>query len=152
MAHRRSGGSPPQSFQWTAQVLGQKTDFVITDFGSELFFVITQSAKIGSFVQATASEPKQEDALDESGLSKGERTHDVQVLFGDRRAEHYRSYARALIELVASRCSKSVLLGIHLKEHSMEGFRVILKELRERIAPVTTVPDEDDDDAELLER
>eukprot|EP00440_Ansanella_granifera_P010268 gb/GFBE01011137.1/.p1 GENE.gb/GFBE01011137.1/~~gb/GFBE01011137.1/.p1 ORF type:complete len:153 (+),score=20.04 gb/GFBE01011137.1/:1-459(+) len=152
MAMRRGGGNPPQSHQWDADILGVRTDFVITDFGSELFFVITQSAKIGALVQATASEPKEEDGSDLGGLRKGERTYDVQVVFGDRRVEHHRLYARALIELVASRSPKSVLLGIHLKEHSVEAFRLILKELRERIAPLTVPPEEEDDDLDALER
>ncbi|CAE8672128.1 unnamed protein product, partial [Polarella glacialis] len=143
------GRGPPKSFQFEADIMGVHTDFVITDFGSELFFLITQSAKIGSLVQASASAPKDDEAdpLGDSGPGRGgERTYDVQVLFGDRRAEHYRSYARALIELVASRSSKSVMLGIHLKEHSVEGFRKILGELKDKIAPMTVSEEDEDDD------
>merc|ERR1719401_2851938 len=111
----------PQSIQFAAPIAGTATDFVITDFGSELFVVITQSAKIGSLLEATASEAKE-------GLDGLERVYDVRVLFGDRRAEHYRSYARALIELIATRSTKSVLLGIMLKEHTVEGFRQVMQE------------------------
>merc|ERR1712187_153321 len=96
------------------------------------------SAKIGSLIQASASE--------ETG--EGERVYEVRVLFGDRRAEHYRAYARALIELIASQSSKSLLLGIALKEHSVEGLRQIIGELRERI--VVVAPPVDSDDEELL--
>mmetsp|Transcript_96099 Transcript_96099/g.310296 ORF Transcript_96099/g.310296 Transcript_96099/m.310296 type:complete len:142 (+) Transcript_96099:41-466(+) len=139
MMHRMAAsGRAPQTIQFAQSISGVATDFVITDFGTELFIVITQSCKIGSLIQASASELKE-------GENGSSRVYEVQVLFGDRRAEHYRAYARALIELVASRSSKSVLLGIALKEHSTEGFRQVLQELRGRLGPVTAPPDEEDD-------
>merc|ERR1719401_323473 len=128
----------PQSIQFAAPIAGTATDFVITDFGSELFIVITQSAKIGSLLEASASEAKE--GLD----GQSERVYDVRVLFGDRRAEHYRSYARALIELIATRSTKSVLLGIMLKEHTVEGFRQVLQEVKEHLGLVALTPPDDD--------
>mmetsp|Transcript_56396 Transcript_56396/g.157163 ORF Transcript_56396/g.157163 Transcript_56396/m.157163 type:complete len:179 (-) Transcript_56396:93-629(-) len=130
-------GHGPRSLQFACVVGGQATDFVVTDFGSQLFVIITQSAKIGSLIEASSTEM----------LEGGDLTFDVRVLFGDRRAEHYRSYARAIIELIArSPSSKSLLLGIALREHSVEGMRQILRELRERIVSVARLPDADDDD------
>ncbi|CAE7261049.1 psmG3, partial [Symbiodinium pilosum] len=120
MAFRPAG--PPESHQWEAEIQGTPTSFVITDFGSELFFLITQNAKIGSLIQATASAPNSGDAADLGGLARGERTYDVQVLFGDRRQEHYRAIARSLIEVVAQKSSKPILLGIQLKEHNVDIF------------------------------
>mmetsp|Transcript_94228 Transcript_94228/g.281198 ORF Transcript_94228/g.281198 Transcript_94228/m.281198 type:complete len:139 (-) Transcript_94228:81-497(-) len=132
------GARVPQSVQFAASISGVHTDFVITDFGSELMFVITQSCKIGSFIEASATEPQE-------SVGTGEKVYDVRVLMGDRRAEHYRTYARALIEIVAARSGKSVLLGIALKEHSVDGFRQVIREIRERVAPMTAAPDEEDD-------
>ena len=40
-----------------------------------------------------------------------QRSFDVQVLFGDRKQEMYRALTRALIELVAEKSSKSLILG-----------------------------------------
>merc|ERR1712080_226614 len=111
---RRVAG--PKSVQFEASIEGVDTDFVITDFGSQLFIVITQSAKIGSLIEASVTSEE---------LRSGERIFDVRPLLGDRSAEHYRTYARALIEVVSSRSDKSVLLGIALKEHSVAGFRQI---------------------------
>lgn len=71
-----------------------------------------------------------------------QRTFDVQVLFGDRRQEHYRALARALIELVAAKSSKPLLLGIHLRENSAEMFRGILQQWREQLTIAT--PEEDE--------
>ena len=58
------------------------------------------------------------------------------MLFGDRRQEMYRALTRALIELVAEKSSKSLILGgsaqsvfdsisggIHLQESNKEMFR-----------------------------
>ncbi|CAE6970882.1 unnamed protein product [Symbiodinium natans] len=126
------------------EIQGTPTSFVITDYGSELFFLITQNAKIGSLIQATASAPNSGDMADMGGLARGERTYDVQVLFGDRRAEHYRAIARSLIEVVAQKSSKPILLGIHLKEHNVEIFRAILQQLREKIAPVVAAEEVDE--------
>jgi len=125
----------PQSVQFHVDIDGVATQFVITDFGSQLFFVITQSSKIGSLIEASASE------LEEGS----EKIFDVKVLFGDRRLEHYRTYARALIEIVSKRCTKSVLLGIALREHSADVFRQVLRAVQDRIAPVTLPPPDEDD-------
>eukprot|EP00927_Polykrikos_kofoidii_P060975 TRINITY_DN55869_c0_g1_i1.p1 TRINITY_DN55869_c0_g1~~TRINITY_DN55869_c0_g1_i1.p1 ORF type:complete len:211 (-),score=39.22 TRINITY_DN55869_c0_g1_i1:292-864(-) len=129
------GGPGPKSLQFACSVSGQATDFVITDFGSQLFIVITQSAKIGSLIEATSTEMQE----------GGQRVYDVKVIFGDRRAEHYRSYARALIELITKQSSKSLLLGIALKEHSLDSFKQIVSELRARIVS-TVMPPLDEDD------
>mmetsp|Transcript_64392 Transcript_64392/g.184973 ORF Transcript_64392/g.184973 Transcript_64392/m.184973 type:complete len:171 (-) Transcript_64392:15-527(-) len=140
----RRGPQGPKSIQFAASIAGVDTDFVITDFGTQVFIVITQAKKIGSMIEATVSETR-EDPLD---LDEGRdgRLYEVKVLFGDRRLEHYRTYARALVELVASKGSrKSMLLGIALKEHSVEGFRQVLAEVRARIGPVTERPPDDDD-------
>ncbi|CAE7491896.1 psmg3 [Symbiodinium sp. CCMP2456] len=127
-----------------AEIEGAATSFVITDYGSELFFLITQNAKIGSLIQATASAPNSGDTADLGGLARGERTYDVQVLFGDRRAEHYRAIARSLIEVVAQKSSKPILLGIQLKEHNVQVFRAILQQLREKIGPVVAAEEVDE--------
>merc|ERR1712032_591937 len=130
------GPDGPRSLKFSACVSGTDTDFVITDFGSKLFVVVTQSAKIGSLIEASQTEL-------EGG---GQKVFDVRVLFGNRQAEYYRLYARALIELVAKQSSKSVLLGIALKEHSMESFRQTVREIDLRIAPMAEPQPEDDDD------
>eukprot|EP00928_Gymnodinium_smaydae_P051515 TRINITY_DN35078_c0_g1_i1.p2 TRINITY_DN35078_c0_g1~~TRINITY_DN35078_c0_g1_i1.p2 ORF type:complete len:170 (-),score=38.99 TRINITY_DN35078_c0_g1_i1:161-670(-) len=135
-------GPGPRSLTFSSDICGQATDFVITDFGSQLFIIITQSAKIGSLIEGTMTE----------SVESGMRTYDVKVLFGDRGAEHYRSYARALIELITSGSSKALLLGIALKEHSTEGFRKIIGELRERIVAVSPPQGDDEDDDDLLPR
>mmetsp|Transcript_12296 Transcript_12296/g.21139 ORF Transcript_12296/g.21139 Transcript_12296/m.21139 type:complete len:142 (-) Transcript_12296:28-453(-) len=128
---------PPQSHQWEMEICGVTTAFVITDFGSELLFTVSQSGKIASLIQATASEMREiGPELDP------QRTFDVQVLFGDRRQEHYRALARALIELVAAKSSKPLLLGIHLRENSAEMFRGILQQWREQLTIAT--PEEDE--------
>eukprot|EP00747_Dinoflagellata_sp_TGD_P168306 gnl/TRDRNA2_/TRDRNA2_194379_c0_seq1.p1 gnl/TRDRNA2_/TRDRNA2_194379_c0~~gnl/TRDRNA2_/TRDRNA2_194379_c0_seq1.p1 ORF type:complete len:161 (+),score=28.69 gnl/TRDRNA2_/TRDRNA2_194379_c0_seq1:68-550(+) len=132
---RRPQPKGPQSLQFQADIGGVATDFVVTDFGSRLFVVITQNAKLGSLIEASALQQ----------LEDGERTFEVRVLFGDRRQEHYRAYARALIELVSDRsANKSVLLGIQLKEHSPQVFREILNQLKERV--VSSAPCSIDDD------
>merc|ERR1719373_1420884 len=134
MALHRREPQGPKSIEFSVDVAGTPTDFVATDFGSQVFFVITQNGKIGSLIEATSQECREVDML-------GERTFEVKVLFGDRRLEHYRAYARALIEVVAAvDSSKSILLGIALKEHSPEGFRQVVREVKDRIGPVAAPP------------
>merc|ERR1712060_337587 len=129
----------PQSVQFKADIAGVATDFVLTDFGSELFVVITQIGKIGSLIEATASKPKELPSDEELN----EPIYHVKVLFGDRQAGHYRAYARAIIECVTKTSSKSVLLGIALKEHTSDGLRQIIQEVRDHItpAPATSLSD-----------
>ncbi|CAJ1403202.1 unnamed protein product [Effrenium voratum] len=90
---------------------------------------------------ATATEPRE---LADLGR---QRSFDVQVLFGDRRQEHYRALARAIIERLAEKTSKPLLLGIHLQDKSVEAFRAILQEVQQRLSGVA--PPEDDDFADF---
>mmetsp|Transcript_22447 Transcript_22447/g.43700 ORF Transcript_22447/g.43700 Transcript_22447/m.43700 type:complete len:137 (-) Transcript_22447:95-505(-) len=133
-----SSGGPPQSLQFAANISGVNTDFIVTDFGAELFVVITQSAKIGSLVEASAC------VSDFSESSTP--VYEVRVLFGDRRAEHYRAYARALIELIAAKTNRSLLLGIALKEHSTDSFRQIISVIKDRLGSLASNHPEDDDE------
>eukprot|EP00439_Symbiodinium_sp_Y106_P073587 s695_g13.t3 len=102
------------------------------------------SPGVADAAKATASAPNSGDMADLGGLARGERTYDVQVIFGDRRAEHYRAIARSLIEVVAQKSSKPILLGIQLKEHNVQVFRAILQQLRDKIGPVVAVEEVDE--------
>merc|ERR1711862_179249 len=133
------GPPGPKSLRFDASICGVHTDFVVTDFGSHLFVVVTQNAKIGCLVEASASEELRDG---------GDRVYEVRTVFGDRRAEHHRLYARALIELIAKQSSKLLLLGIALKEHSPEAFKQTMRELEQRI--VSDAEPAEDSDEELL--
>mmetsp|Transcript_106931 Transcript_106931/g.297477 ORF Transcript_106931/g.297477 Transcript_106931/m.297477 type:complete len:145 (+) Transcript_106931:95-529(+) len=136
MALRGREARGPQTIQFSADVAGTPTDFVVTDFGSQVFFVVTQSAKIGSLIEATSQESA-------DPMANGDRIYEVRVLFGDRKLQHYRAYARALAEIVATtNSSKSVLLGIALREHSTESFRQVVAAVKERIGPIAEAAEE----------
>ncbi|CAK9094358.1 unnamed protein product [Durusdinium trenchii] len=82
--------------------------------------------------------------LREMGLDlEPQRSFDVQVLFGDRRQEHYRALARALIELVAQKSTKPILLGIHLQHNGPDVFRAILQQWRERLTIAPAVEEDE---------
>ena len=149
MASLQESSKFPTSLAWEEEILGNKTDFVVTIFGKKLLVVITQVGRIGSWVECVVDEAvgvvpgldggvgEYDDEEDNPNFGgRSDTTFETQVLFGARGEKEFeRVYARRLMELVHRKNPdyQGVLLGIAMKDSDPKCFRRCMESVEERI-------------------
>jgi hypothetical protein len=112
--------------QFAAIIDNVHTEFVITDYGDQIFFIITQLNKLGTILRGKKDSIIGNSA-DECSL------YSVQTLLGKRDDSLLELFARQLTEMVnANSPQKSVVLAISLKDgqSSSQTLKKILSLLR----------------------
>jgi len=110
----------PKTTQWSENISGVNTDFVVTTFAESLFVVITQTKRIATMVSA---------CIDDADA--GNKIYSSKIIFGDRSKQYNAIYGRSLIELVNKQGVQSLVLGLSVAEGS-DTFNQIMGSLKER--------------------
>ncbi|XP_052195288.1 uncharacterized protein LOC127803238 isoform X2 [Diospyros lotus] len=97
-------------------IKGHKTDIVICSYDDHFLVIATQIGSMGTILHAR----KEEGMLVQP-------TFNVSVVFGKRDEPMLVACARQLIEYISSGSSKSLLLSLGLKDHSMEMLKGIVR-------------------------
>merc|ERR1711908_159255 len=111
------------SVEWQSDVCGTSTKFVLTRYSNRVFAVVTQADNFGTLIHCDRDNP----------MDHENTTYTVRVLLGRRDNETNEVYARTLCELIQKHSPNAgaLLLGIHIKEHSVDTFRAVMREVNE---------------------
>ena len=115
---------PPLEKKVTIEKDGVTTEIVCTSFTNRILIFITQINKVGTLISAW-SEPK----------GDGGKLYQTSTILGKRDDPLLTVFARQLIERISTHSSKTLLLGISLKEEgrSREQFQFIINNVLENI-------------------
>ncbi|GAB2218481.1 hypothetical protein Droror1_Dr00001705 [Drosera rotundifolia] len=101
--------------QVSVDINGNKTDIIISRYDDHFFVIVTQIGSMGTVLHAKK----------EGGVAM-EPTYNVMVAFGKRDEPMLSACARRLIEHISSSgSSRSLVLSLGLKDHSMETVKAI---------------------------
>ncbi len=116
--------SLPSETKIEIELNGVKTEIMCATFDSKILIFITQINKIGTFIKAWAD-----------SKADGGKIYQTSIVLGKRDDPLLTIYARQLIEKISLFSSKSLLLGISLKEEgrSREHFQEIINKVLEII-------------------
>eukprot|EP00920_Eleutheroschizon_duboscqi_P012662 GHVT01030016.1.p1 GENE.GHVT01030016.1~~GHVT01030016.1.p1 ORF type:complete len:199 (+),score=47.80 GHVT01030016.1:477-1073(+) len=114
---------PPRSAGDDQAAPSGRVEVIIMNFVNSLFIVVTDTGKIGTFVEARAESA-------EDGIFS------CRVLLGDRKRLHYQVYARELMGRISQAGDQSLLLGIKLEDERPETFRAVCDAIKKRLPPV----------------
>jgi len=113
---------PFRTKQWCSEVEGIRTEFILSTYSNQLFFVITQLEKLGTLIEARA----------DLSLEGDSTTFTVNTLLG-KRDPSLEVYARELISFTSQTSPKPLLLSIALKQTSPSIFKTILEQIKKNI-------------------
>eukprot|EP01128_Nolandella_sp_AFSM9_P002676 TRINITY_DN13056_c0_g1_i1.p1 TRINITY_DN13056_c0_g1~~TRINITY_DN13056_c0_g1_i1.p1 ORF type:complete len:135 (+),score=25.45 TRINITY_DN13056_c0_g1_i1:1-405(+) len=113
--------APFSRLQFTESVCGVTTEFLLTTYSNYLFFIVTQTGKLGTLFKASCERNVE-----------GEATYSATAVLGKRDPE-MEVYARAIVEVTSEVSAKPLLLALALNETSPAIFREVLAVVKRRI-------------------
>jgi proteasome assembly chaperone 3 len=124
---------PVKVHQATKEVQGVETELVEMLFSNMVFIIITQIGKIGTLIQVSKDEVSGNAANydDESGDPSPLISFTTHILLGKRDEPLLGLCARQIAEDIVTTTTKSLLLGISLKNTSAETIREIVAWVKE---------------------
>jgi proteasome assembly chaperone 3 len=115
---------PPMEKKVCVEMNGLQTEILCSSFANKVVIFITQINKIGTIISGWTEQK-----------SDGGKIYQTSILLGKRDDPLLTIYARQLTEKISLNSSKSLLLGISLKEEgrSREQFEFIINTVLENL-------------------
>ncbi|KAG6395945.1 hypothetical protein SASPL_142079 [Salvia splendens] len=130
---------PVRNTSLCLDINGHKTDIIISSYEDHILVMATQIGSMGTILQASLRDLETVVALNfrkEGGVTT-DPTYSISVVFGKRDEPMLIACARQLIEHISnSGSSKTLVLSLGLRDHSLGILKTIVSAVTEKLAEV----------------